>query len=190
MPYKDEEERRAYARKFQREYVHRRKAADPEYAAYEKAKLQARRAAGYFREYQKRKREERGAEGRANEAAAARAWRAANREKARAVNRKAKAKQKLKYPNLAREKWLKHQYGITLADYERLLAEQDGRCAICQKLPMQVRLAVDHVHGERKIVRGLLCSHCNVALGLIGDDVKWTERAAEYLRKHKQNGRA
>ena len=37
-------------------------------------------------------------------------------------------------------------YGITLKDYERMLKEQKGVCAICGRPPKNRRLAVDHDH--------------------------------------------
>ena len=51
-------------------------------------------------------------------------------------------------------------YGITSEDYDRLLAHQGGKCAICRKPPGRIRLAVDHCHRAKK-VRGLLCAYCN-----------------------------
>jgi hypothetical protein len=51
-------------------------------------------------------------------------------------------------------------YGLTAAEYDRLLAEQGGRCAICRARPKSKRLAVDHDH-RTGAVRGLLCSRCN-----------------------------
>lgn len=62
---------------------------------------------------------------------------------------------------------LKKKYGITHADYIRMLHAQKGRCAICgatQKQGGNKRLHVDHDH-DTKRVRGLLCSKCNGALG-------------------------
>lgn len=51
-------------------------------------------------------------------------------------------------------------YGLSPAEYDRLLALQGGRCAICRGRPKSKRLAVDHDHGSGA-VRGLLCSRCN-----------------------------
>lgn len=51
-------------------------------------------------------------------------------------------------------------YGITGADYEKLLEAQGGKCAICRARPRSKRLAVDHDH-KSGAVRGLLCSRCN-----------------------------
>lgn len=84
---------------------------------------------------------------------------------------------------------LKHEYGITLAEYEALFAKQNGVCAICQKPEKTIdkkqnklrRLAVDHCHTTDKI-RGLLCFECNTGIGKFGDNPQLIERAAEYVR--------
>ena len=65
---------------------------------------------------------------------------------------------------------LKRKYGITPEEYDRLLAEQDGRCAICRRRPRDdISLHVDHDH-ETGRIRGLLCFRCNNALGDFEDD--------------------
>ena len=58
---------------------------------------------------------------------------------------------------------LKHRYGITLEDFNQMLLEQEGLCAICRT---QSKLNVDHDH-ETGRVRGLLCKRCNLAMHLI-----------------------
>jgi hypothetical protein len=63
---------------------------------------------------------------------------------------------------------LKRLYGISPADYDALLAKQDGVCAICGK-PSEETLCVDHCHATGTI-RGLLCRKCNTGLGCYEDD--------------------
>lgn len=85
------------------------------------------------------------------------------------------------------------KYGITQEQYEQILAEQGGVCAICRKPPSDKSLAIDHKHIEgfdllppkekAKLIRGLLHSNCNVLLGLVGDNPEQLEAAAAYLRK-------
>lgn len=67
-----------------------------------------------------------------------------------------------------REKQYKNRYGITVADYDRMLLAQGGRCAICKtdKSLGRGRFHVDHDHATGR-VRGILCHLCNTALGRI-----------------------
>lgn len=64
---------------------------------------------------------------------------------------------------------MRTRYGITVEEYETMLVEQDGRCAICGSAESRGRggrLSVDHNH-ETGEVRGLLCQPCNLALGTL-----------------------
>jgi hypothetical protein len=58
------------------------------------------------------------------------------------------------------------KYGITSAQYDELLENQGGRCAICTRPPIKRRLCVDHNHSNGK-VRGLLCDQCNLFVALL-----------------------
>jgi hypothetical protein len=82
----------------------------------------------------------------------------------------------------ARDSYLKRKYGITEADYNALLAGQDGVCAICGKKPGQFKLVVDHDH-VTGAVRGLLHNRCNKALGPFEWDEAVLLRTANYLNK-------
>jgi hypothetical protein len=82
-----------------------------------------------------------------------------------------------------RERTFFRRYGLTYADYEALLAKQDNRCALCPRTPDQERykkLNVDHCHSTGRI-RGLLCTPCNHALGLLGDSADSLRKAVEYV---------
>ena len=82
----------------------------------------------------------------------------------------------------ARRSFLKVKYGISLEDYDAMLARQGGVCAACKnKKRRSGRLCVDHCHVTGK-VRGLLCRNCNFGLGLFRDDADLVEAAAVYLR--------
>jgi hypothetical protein len=74
------------------------------------------------------------------------------------------------------------RYGITLEQYDHLIASQNGRCAICLQGPTGQRLSIDHCHASGK-VRGLLCTNCNAALGMLGDDPARLARAMTYLQR-------
>jgi hypothetical protein len=76
---------------------------------------------------------------------------------------------------------LKGNTGLTLEQYNQLLAAQDGKCAICAREPGRFRFSVDHNH-ETNHVRGLLCQKCNqLVAGLDNED--WFEQAILYLRR-------
>lgn len=79
-------------------------------------------------------------------------------------------------------------YGLTLADYGRMLEAQGGVCAICSQPERRKRgdgsacpLSVDHDHATGD-VRGLLCHSCNVRLGHVEDD-GWLALALGYLHR-------
>jgi hypothetical protein len=85
-----------------------------------------------------------------------------------------------------RKNRLKHVFGLTLDQYDKILENQNGVCAICGK-PERAkmygvirRLAVDHDHKTGKI-RGLLCALCNQAIGLLNDDINNLASAIKYL---------
>lgn len=83
---------------------------------------------------------------------------------------------------------LKSLYGLTQADYDRLLALQYGRCAICRTDDPGPHgcWGVDHDHVTGR-VRGLLCDRCNVGIGCLRDDPEILMAAARYVMKHRQN---
>lgn len=72
-------------------------------------------------------------------------------------------------------------YGLTEADYLKILTDQGGVCAICHLYQTDGGyLFVDHSH-ESGLVRGLLCSSCNFGLARWKDSVEFLGRAIEYL---------
>lgn len=85
-------------------------------------------------------------------------------------------------PKLFRAGQYKTRYGITLDDYNKMFQEQNGCCAICgiHQSELKKKLHVDHSHKSGK-VRGLLCGKCNLALGLLNDDIVVLSTAVRYL---------
>lgn len=73
-------------------------------------------------------------------------------------------------------------YGLTEAEYSALLERQQGCCAICRSPANDKRLCVDHCH-DTGVVRGLLCSPCNRAIGHLGDNAAGLRRALAYLEQ-------
>lgn len=85
---------------------------------------------------------------------------------------------------------LKNKYGLTIKDYNNMLKQQGGVCAICRKKEKDKRndkiknLAVDHNHKTGK-VRGLLCAECNKSIGYSNEDISILQKCIKYLKKHK-----
>lgn len=84
-----------------------------------------------------------------------------------------------------RKHTLKRLYGITLEEYDSMLEEQEGCCAICKTLPNERKLHVDHCHTTGK-VRQLLCSGCNTAIGALKEDPEIIRAAAAYVERHSK----
>lgn len=88
-----------------------------------------------------------------------------------------------------RKYYLKRKYGITEQEFRALLDAQGSRCRICD---MALRLAgaratvahIDHDH-KTGIVRGILCQHCNTAVGYLRDSPERARRAALYLEESR-----
>jgi len=84
----------------------------------------------------------------------------------------------------------KEMYGLTAEQYQQLLHQQNGKCAICNGCVNSSRikhteLCIDHCH-ETGVVRGLLCSRCNLGIGNFGDRLDLIKSAVKYLEKHAQ----
>lgn len=81
-----------------------------------------------------------------------------------------------------RYRWLRRKvrYGITEKDYQRMLEQQRGLCALCAK---NAPTDIDHDHISGR-TRGLLCRPCNLGLGMFGDTIDGLLRAIDYLRRY------
>lgn len=84
---------------------------------------------------------------------------------------------------------LKCVYGLTTDEYDLLLLEQQGVCAICKSdNPGHFGVfVVDHDH-ETGRIRGLLCNNCNMGIGKFKENANLLQDAASYLRGG-QNGK-
>lgn len=96
---------------------------------------------------------------------------AAKRARRKANPEKTKAKD--------REYHIRKKYGLTVTEYETVLARG---CAICGT--HERRLVMDHCHASGK-TRDCLCDFCNTAIGKFQDDARLLRRAAEYVETHQ-----
>ncbi len=98
----------------------------------------------------------------------------------------------------ARAAKFRKRFGITIEQYDAMVAAQQGLCAICGKPEKRLannrsgdfsRLCVDHDHRfeatPEKSVRGLLCYNCNAAIGLFFDSPELLQNAIDYILKHR-----
>lgn len=76
------------------------------------------------------------------------------------------------------------KYGLTIEQYNLLIAEAHGNCNLCGTTEPggpHNKFNVDHSHTTGTI-RGVLCQACNTGIGKLGDTYESLVRAAEYLR--------
>lgn len=98
-------------------------------------------------------------------------WQKSNAEKVRLYKRRTRLK----------------AIGWTPERHELFRKEQNNKCAICDTemkftgVGAADRAGSDHIHGTLN-PRGLLCSKCNQAIGLLGDKVSTILKAAEYVK--------
>lgn len=102
---------------------------------------------------------------------------------------KARTKEwKINNPEKAKNLHLK-KYGISIDEYHVLLSQQSNSCAICKTTKPTGNSTkyfyVDHNHLTGK-VRGLLCYYCNLALGMLKDNIESAYNLVAYIEKHEE----
>jgi hypothetical protein len=106
-------------------------------------------------------------------------WQQENADRVNAYWRARRQEPEVKRRDRARH--LKRKFGITLEQYDELLARQGGVCSLCQRPPSSSSSRhVDHDH-ETGQIRGPLCFRCNNALGDFDDDPMLLRMAARYV---------
>ena len=82
----------------------------------------------------------------------------------------------------SRARYLKIRYNLTIEGWEKLFNEQNRSCKICKTRTSTGKgWHVDHNHVTGAI-RGILCHHCNTALGLLKDSLEIAEEVVQYLK--------
>lgn len=108
------------------------------------------------------------ARARENQRKASIAWAKRNPEKIRANSRR---------------QALRRKYGITPEDYDEILKDQGGKCALCDGTKSGLkgnRMFVDHDHKTGE-VRALLCFRCNLMIGHSRENIQVLRNAITYL---------
>lgn len=89
---------------------------------------------------------------------------------------------------------LRYKYGISIEEFEEMLAAQGGACASCGTTEPGGKgsFHVDHDHsccpGQKscgKCIRGLLCGRCNPMIGFALDDPDRLRMGADYLESRR-----
>ena len=77
------------------------------------------------------------------------------------------------------------RYGLSEDAYYAILEAQNYKCALCKSTDPKRKqgFVVDHDHKTGRI-RGLLCHSCNIALGMLGDDLEGLKKAVKYLENN------
>lgn len=79
--------------------------------------------------------------------------------------------------------FLETKYGVDPEQYNQLITEQGGVCAICESPPPGLRpLHLDHDHVTGK-PRGLLCAKCNTMLSYFGDRPEGLLKVLDYVQR-------
>lgn len=81
--------------------------------------------------------------------------------------------------------------GVSIEEYDRAVSKQSGLCALCENPEVKINphtknladLAIDHDHKTNKF-RALLCSKCNMGLGLFNENPILLKKAIAYLEEY------
>ena len=73
---------------------------------------------------------------------------------------------------------LRREYGLSMSEYNQMISDAGGLCALCCEL--SDKLYVDHNHTTGK-VRGLVCSRCNMLMGHLETNGYLVQRALVYI---------
>jgi hypothetical protein len=60
-------------------------------------------------------------------------------------------------------------------------------CHLCNRLLKNKKVCIDHDH-QTGLVRGILCSSCNISLGVFGDNIEGIMKVVDYLKNPPMQG--
>lgn len=104
-------------------------------------------------------------------------WYQKNKERILHANANEKADQ-------VRNNHLKRKFGLTLDEWNKEFEKQGRKCASCGAIHpgSQYGWHTDHDHATGKF-RGILCRACNIALGLVDDNLEHLQCLIRYLTR-------
>jgi hypothetical protein len=110
-------------------------------------------------------------------------WQQENAERHNAYVRQRRQRPEVKLADRAGH--LRRKFGMTVEEYERRAADQDGRCYLCGTPPAEGQsLDVDHDHRTGEVAK-LLCRNCNQGLGKFFEDPGLMVAAAFYVLEQR-----
>lgn len=103
-----------------------------------------------------------------------------NLDKFRAGNKRYYEKYGDKIKKRHKEYNLKRTYGIDIVTYNKLLESQNYKCPVCGDVLISPHLDHNHTTG---VIRGILCQRCNMAMGLLKEDIKILNSMINYISR-------
>jgi hypothetical protein len=91
---------------------------------------------------------------------------------------------KVKAAESSRKSYLKKTWGMSIEDFNKLRAYQNGCCAICKIQSNILHIDHDHVTGK---IRSLLCNNCNRGIGHMKESTDNLQAAINYLKFHQSD---
>lgn len=116
---------------------------------------------------------------------AAKRWRDNNTDAAREASRKSQEKRRRETPETVKREKVRSKYRLSDRQLDELYMRSGGLCEACGiELTEGGRhkACIDHDH-DTGIVRGLLCTRCNTALGMLDDSPKRLMALLRYLQQ-------
>ena len=104
-----------------------------------------------------------------------------NPEKRKELKRRYKEKDPARYIRLGKRRSWK-RLGLDPDIVESYVNTHPDACEICGMPSNGQKLAIDHCH-DKGVFRGILCSKCNMGIGLFQDDPLLLTKAIEYLNR-------
>jgi len=100
-------------------------------------------------------------------------------------NKSRDTKETIQFRHYNRMASIRSRFKLTESQYQNMMNQQKGCCAICNKDfgTINLRARIDHDH-KTGTVRGLLCHECNAGIGFLQDDTQLLLNAATYLDNH------
>jgi len=103
-----------------------------------------------------------------------------------AYHRQKAREYRVRHPSRVADNNARWRYGIPWGTYDKMFAEQGGKCAICGTEDTGKRRRFHIDHDNETGIRGLLCGNCNIGIGYLKHSVEFLQSAIKYLSSRKR----